>query len=314
MEHLFKRYFWVIPLLVAVASAILAAKGTNHWIEGRFLLDASKKAARAPKAKKPDAPKTTPSKDPAAILSRDLFCSTCEPVEPVATSPTAVASDDGRAPTTTLPLNLLATAVAMNPRYSAATIANTASNRSGMYRIDDVIPEAGPVTRIAPRFIEFKNNQANRVERIDILGTAPPAPRPAVAVAPASQPAAPTEGDLTAEIEKGVKKVDDTHYEIDRGLVDKILADPTTVSKGARIVPSVKDGKANGFKVYAIRPNSPYAKIGLQNGDTIRSINGFEMTSPDKALEVYTKVKSASSLSIVVTRRGSDVTMEYTIK
>jgi general secretion pathway protein C len=66
--------------------------------------------------------------------------------------------------------------------------------------------------------------------------------------------------------------------------------------------------------MYAIRPNSVFAKIGMQNGDTISSINGFDMTSPDKALEVYTKVRSASNLSVSLVRRGQPVSMEYAIK
>ena len=85
-------------------------------------------------------------------------------------------------------------------------------------------------------------------------------------------------------MDQGVKKLDDTHYEIDRALLTKILSDPSVIARAARIVPSIKEGKANGFKMYAIRPNSPYSRIGFQNGDTIHSINGFEMTSPDKAL------------------------------
>ena len=79
-------------------------------------------------------------------------------------------------------------------------------------------------------------------------------------------------------------------------------------------MPSIKDGKANGFKLYAIRPNSLFAKIGLQNGDTIQSINGFDMSSPDKALEVYTKVRSSSALSVSVLRRGLPTNLDYSIK
>jgi general secretion pathway protein C len=47
------------------------------------------------------------------------------------------------------------------------------------------------------------------------------------------------------------------------------------VAKGARVVPAVKNGKPDGFKLYAIRPSSVYSKLGLTNGDTIQSINGF---------------------------------------
>ena len=115
-------------------------------------------------------------------------------------------------------------------------------------------------------------------------------------------------------LDRFANALSDTSYDIDRGLVDKILLDPSVVARQARIVPSIKDGKANGFKMYAIRPNSVFAKIGLQNGDTIQSINGFDMSSPDKALEVYTKVRSASNLSISILRRGQPVQMEYSIK
>jgi len=82
----------------------------------------------------------------------------------------------------------------------------------------------------------------------------------------------------------------------------------------ARFVPSVRDGKPNGFKVYAIRPSSLFGKIGMQNGDTIKSINGNEMSTPDQALSLYTKLRSASHLTLSIERRGETVTMDYTIK
>ena len=69
-------------------------------------------------------------------------------------------------------------------------------------------------------------------------------------------------------------------------------------------MPAVKNGKPDGFKLYAIRPSSVYAKLGLTNGDTLQAINGFELTTADKALEVYTKLREATSLEVEVTRRG----------
>ncbi|HEX7704779.1 MAG TPA: hypothetical protein VF403_28760, partial [Kofleriaceae bacterium] len=75
-----------------------------------------------------------------------------------------------------------------------------------------------------------------------------------------------------------------------------------------------KDGKPDGFKLYAIRPSSVYAKLGLQNGDTLQSINGFDLTSADKALEVYTKLREATSLQVSVTRRGKQEQLSYTIR
>ena len=76
------------------------------------------------------------------------------------------------------------------------------------------------------------------------------------------------------------------------------------LAKGARVVPSVKNGKPDGFKMYAIKPDSVFSKLGFSNGDTMHAVNGFEMTSADKALEMYTKLKEANSLQVDVSRRG----------
>jgi general secretion pathway protein C len=119
---------------------------------------------------------------------------------------------------------------------------------------------------------------------------------------------------MSAAIDSGIKKLDDTTFEVDRALVDKLLANPLAASKGARVTPSIKNGKPNGIKLYAIRPSSIYSKLGLANGDTIHSINGFELDSLDKGLEVYQKVKDASSLQVSVTRRGKPVNLNYSIK
>jgi general secretion pathway protein C len=78
-------------------------------------------------------------------------------------------------------------------------------------------------------------------------------------------------------------------------------------------VPSFKDGKANGFKLFSIRPGSLYSKIGIQNGDVVQRINGYEMSSPDKALEIYTKLKDSKQVTVDLLRRGKPQTVDYSI-
>jgi hypothetical protein len=120
--------------------------------------------------------------------------------------------------------------------------------------------------------------------------------------------------ELQAAIDAGVREIDPNTHEITRALVDKVLLNPMAASKGARVVPAVKDGKPDGFKLYAIRPNSIYAKLGLQNGDTLQSINGLALTSADAALEVYTKVRDARRFEIALVRRGSPVKLVVLVK
>jgi type II secretory pathway component PulC len=131
---------------------------------------------------------------------------------------------------------------------------------------------------------------------------------------PPAVPAQPDPVISDAELDAGIKKIDDTHVTITRGLVDKLLENPMAFATGARVVPAIKNGKPGGFKLYAIRPSSAFARIGFANGDTLESINGFELTSADKALEVYTKIRDATSIELSITRAGKPVTLRISIR
>lgn len=316
MDVYIKKYFWVTTLVVIIICSALAATAVGHVIEATALTDSDKPvkrtaAMRPSPTAAPD--KSKPSKVGLAIAERNMFCSECQIQAPV--TDTGPVPSDGSPPITALPLRVVATNVSSDEALSFATVQNTQSNVTGLYRPGDAIPAAGPVVRVVGKYVDFENKGTHRVERISLLGGEAPAPPPTT-VAAAEPP--PDDGkpkdDLLAAVDAGVKKVDDTTFEIDRSLVDKVLANPTAVARGARVVPSVKNGQPNGFKLYAIRPSSVYAKIGLMNGDTIHAVNGFELTSLDKGLEVYTKVKESTSLSVSITRRGKPLNLSYSIK
>jgi|GEM_PF-4633369 len=109
----------------------------------------------------------------------------------------------------------------------------------------------------------------------------------------------------------GIRKLGPNRYEVERAVVTMFLRYP---ARGARIVPSVRLGKPNGIKLHAIRPSSFYAKIGLRNGDTIHAINGHLLQpSPDKALELYTKLRGQSAFKLQLVRRGAPIVLDITI-
>ena len=310
MQDKIKRDFWIVPVLAVVLCAFYAAKAAAHVAEANFLNDSPKAppvrqtlvAAAEPRAARH-------SKDGTQLSSRNMFCAECTPSVAQVTDPSQV-------PITSLALLLVATNVSQDSKLSFASVVNSDTQFQGGYRVGDKIPGAGPVKEIHYKYIDFENG--GRVERLVLVGVS----APVVAAAPVTPAetvavAAPAEGskdELQEAIDNGIKKIDDNNYEIDRALVDKALANPMAIAKGARVVPSVKDGKSDGFKLYAIRQNSVYAKLGLTNGDTLQSINGFELTSAEKALEVYTKLREASSLDVSLQRRGKPVNIKYSIR
>lgn len=309
MQDLIKRYFWVLGGLVVMACAVFAAKATSHIIEAKYLADSEHGPKIAMIAPRPEAPVTAArSKEGGPLATRNMFCSDCTPAVDVKSS------DPSQIAVTSLPLALLATNIGPRVEESYATIINTENQKQGAYAVGEKVPGAtssGQIKSIHFKYIDFEHN--GRVERLVLLGATPPATPVAVVETP---PASTDENkdDMQASIDSGIKKIDDTNYEIDKSLVEKVLLNPMAVAKGARVVPSMKNGKPDGFKLYAIRPSSAFAKLGLSNGDTLQSINGFELTSADKALEVYTKLREATSLEVEVTRRGKPLTLKYSIK
>jgi len=108
-----------------------------------------------------------------------------------------------------------------------------------------------------------------------------------------------------------IRQVGENQFVIRRQDLQKATGNLNALATQARIVPAKKE---NGFRILNIRNGSLYQKIGIQNGDIVRSINGIEISSPDKALEAYSRLQSASNISIDIIRRGGNQTLEYTIE
>lgn len=109
-----------------------------------------------------------------------------------------------------------------------------------------------------------------------------------------------------------IKKLDELHYEVPRATLEQLAADPELVTKTTRAFPATRFGKAEGFRVYP-RPGSFGAAFGLKTSDQIRSVNGEELSGPDKILEVYARLKHAPELRIELQRRGQPEVLKITI-
>jgi general secretion pathway protein C len=140
--------------------------------------------------------------------------------------------------------------------------------------------------------------------------TASAAPAPAEAP-PAAGRGAPA---VPPEIASKIQKISDTEFHVDHAVIDNILEHQAELMKSARIVPEQKDGKVLGIRLFGIRPDTLLGTLGIQNGDRLESINGFNMGSPEKALEAYARLRTASSLNVKVSRKGAPVSIDYKIQ
>ena len=142
----------------------------------------------------------------------------------------------------------------------------------------------------------------------------PPEPPAAAPAGDEKPPPAPKSSISEEELNTGITQVSDTKYNVSRTLLDKVLGAQSELMRAARVIPFEENGRTVGVKVYGIRRAALLGKLGIQNGDVLRTINGFDLSSPDSALEAYTKLREMDQFSIAMIRRGQPRTMEYTVK
>lgn len=115
------------------------------------------------------------------------------------------------------------------------------------------------------------------------------------------------------EIASQIRQVSETEIDIDRAAAQAILAQPDLVTQTSVAMPDVRGNQAVGLKM-RIKPGSVLESIGLQDGDTVRSVNGIDLTDPQKAMMAYSRIQSDSRLSVVVERGGRPVRLRVNVR
>jgi len=320
-----QRHYWVVTLLVLAGGAFFAARATVHLVAGQYLVGAPLPATWTVRQAPRRAAATGHGKSTTAILERNIFCSTCPPIIQDRGEP---AGDDeaGKEIPSTLPLELVATLTSSRATWEVAIIKDKGGGEqsAGRGRPRRIYPSAAYRTgeRLAGYDAEVERIDERRVylavaDHLEYLDLLKPE-KAAAGRAPAPRRPAPRPGGglSSDDLRQGVNTASATQSQIDRALLDTVLANSNTVARSARIVPSVspKDRRPNGFKLYAIRPGSIYSVIGLQNGDTLTAINDQPLDSPQKAFEMYAKFRTASNLQLSILRRGRPMTFDYSIR
>ena len=302
MELVFRKYFWAVNLLFLLLVAWIAARTVNLFAETALspLPTVSSRHEVHTEARL-----STAGLNPTRVAE---LLGLPVPKPPTPAEQTAERFDPNAAPVkTSLRVKLLGTMVDADPRWSLCSILDLNSQDAATYMVGDKI-QGAEILEIDREKVIIRNN--GRREYIDAdsgSGAAAPPPfAPPVRTATAVQE--PNQIDIS-----GIQSTDDG-ANIPRSTVDNALANLNTLAMQARIVPAFKDGQSEGFKLFSIRPDSLYSKIGIVNGDVIRRINGYDMNSPEKALEVYQKLRNSNRIEIELDRNGTIIHKTYNIQ
>ena len=266
-----------LVILVAVAAcAALAAHAVASLAEAMYLAPAPR-AGTPPLVPPASAPKPRTPPDGAALVTRNLFCSTCTTL--AGPGPTDSFIPDAI---------LVATSIGFEPRASLRT-----ASVLGSFGIGDLVPGVGTIAQIGFTYVELVD-ASGRHGRItfDIAarGDGPAATGPAAAASD------PWEGRL--------KKIDDHTYEVDRSLVRELVGGSAKAGP-VRITPVTGEGgQLAGLRFGYVREGTLPFALGMKNGDQISEINGTKITSANTLLDVIAKLDQLNVVEVDGTRGG----------
>lgn len=335
-DAIFKRYFpAVICLLIGIA-AFFQASGMGQLVASSVSLDPSAMPV-APAAKGPPPAAPVANQDHAtnagAIISRNPFDSVTGPLDAKSVDPLASAAptvDANRDPYAdpicdVAKVNLIV--ASDEPEWSFASISGSDGkatlrrqgdefNGHTVFFIGDLRPEE--------RRAEGRRDVWDRVWLVSgsnrcqmgvgIKATLKAGPAATSAPAAGAPPSGKPKSELMSKLGDKIKKISDTEFNVDRSAIDLILENQGELMRSARIVPEKEGDKVVGIRLFGIKSDSLLGSLGIENGDRLSSINGFEMSDPQKALEAYSKLRTADHLTVAVNRRGKPMNIDFNIK
>jgi general secretion pathway protein C len=330
LDPLLKKYFPVLVLALIALGAYFQASGATQLVGAAFVPAAPSGSAPRPFSHPPSAAAQSEHRSGEAIIERNPFDSVTGPLTgksieiPVVPKPNELETGDPLTAAACDGVNAFIITESTDPLWSVAALQGSGEPRPRMRRVGDEV--AGKHVE----FIGFNPAENSPAVWLSMGGSlcqvllfreqAPVASGPAAPSAPETTAAItppPSSGRGTPvppEIASKIQKISDTEFQVDRAVVDNILEHQAELMKSARIVPEQKDGKVLGIRLFGIRPDTLLGTLGLQNGDRLEAINGFNMGSPEKALEAYARLRTASNLNVKVSRKGAPVSIDYRIK
>ncbi len=208
-----------------------------------------------------------------------------------------------------LDLKLEGTIVHRNPYRSLATIESAGKTTS--YTVGDQVENLAEIVSVVRKKVIIRNLSSKKLEYIEIprdmkLATKRPPPKKFT----------PSFGGAKKNGSGLVKRDGDT-FKAKRSDVNAQLSNMGKLLREAKVERAVDPvtGEVIGFKFTNIKEGSVISELGFNIGDTITSVDGEPVNSPNKAMMMYNKLKNASDVRIGIRdANGQDRDFEYSVE
>lgn len=290
---------WILPLnillsllLIATAS-LISADLLSFKISTLYPRSGQKPAAQPPPAVTADDLQSF-----APILEKGLFGKATQgALTPIVQAPPAQVQNLAAPAPSVGDLTLLGTAVG-SFRETFALVLKGSSHEERVFRLGETVFSAGPLVSVKKDVAEILVG-GRRVKILTPQAVAAEAARPSAPAQPAGGLAAPTGAGS---------------YVVDQRALNAALDNIGQAMTDARLLPSTKDGKVEGFRASEVKPQGIFGTIGIRNGDVLLRMNDFPIDSPEKAIQSFASLKGQSRIKLDLIRDGQPTTFNYEIR
>ena len=267
-----------LGLLVAVAW--LAALGVSSAV--RLAVDDVPPAPTEP-ATPPAAAPPGPLADYAVIAARDVF----NPAP-------AGTSRSGRAATFRL------WGVGLDGNDARAVIEDTRTHRQDLYRVGDEVA-GGRIVAIDWDRVTLAHAGGEEVLELS-------APADERAEEPAAEAPAATAGDAR------IRRTGENAFVVDRRELAGAVGNMSGLMTQLRAVAEVQDGRPAGFRLFQIRDDSLFARLGLRDGDVVQRVNGAAVAEPAALLGFLDRLQTEPRVALDIVRGAAPRTLVYDLR
>jgi general secretion pathway protein C len=184
-------------------------------------------------------------------------------------------------------------------RETYALLQKNSSKEERVFRLGDTVFGVGTLASVAKESVEILAGGSRvRIMTPTAAGGQAGASAPPVMGAP---------GGMAAQVGAG-------SFIIDQRALNASLDNIGQTMTDARLLPSMKDGKVEGFRISEVKPQGIFGTIGIKNGDVLLRINDFPVDSPEKAIQSFATLKGQNRIKLDLIRDGQPTTFNYDIR
>lgn len=288
------KFYYVIFNIIAITIIVYIGVDIFHRIVSMKFAQVEVKVTQPIQEQEQPAAVRSALNDYKPITDRNIFSK-------VNVSPAK--SEDGNAiKITSLKLTLLGT-IAGDNKTSTAFIEEATTKTQGLYKVGDNI-QGAVIKSIARNKVVIR--MGNRDEVLE-MGEDSLSEGATGAGMVTNQGMGQTASQPLPAVLTGAER----NIAMNRSEVNESLKDLNGLLSQASIQPHSTDGQPDGLAVSGIKAGSIFRKMGLRNGDIVKSVNNEAIKTPEDLINMYNELKTAPDISVQIVRRGQERTLNY---